>query len=174
MGLQEQLPGGEADTGELPKGRWHRAKRAILGAPRSPHDRSVFHQLSLIAFFAWVGLGADGLSSTCYGPAEAFHALGAHPHLSIFVALATALTILVLSKSEAQVMEMFPAGGGGYVVASKLLNPTAGMVAGSALLIDFILTIAISVASGTDAVFSFLPLEWQPYRLPFAVVGILS
>lgn len=173
MGLQEQLPIGEAETGELPKGRWHRAKRAILGAPRSPHDRSVFHQLSLIAFFAWVGLGADGLSSTCYGPAEAFHALGAHPHLSIFVALATALTILVLSKSEAQVMEMFPAGGGGYVVASKLLNPTAGMVAGSALLIDFILTIAISVASGTDAVFSFLPLEWQPYRLPFAVVGIL-
>lgn len=153
--------------------RWARAKHAILGAPRSPHDHGVFHQLSLIAFFAWVGLGADGLSSTCYGPAEAFHAVGAHPHLSIFVALATAITILVLSASEAQVMEMFPAGGGGYVVASKLLNPTAGMVAGSALLVDFILTIAISVASGTDAVFSFLPLAWQPYRVPFAVGGIL-
>ncbi len=156
-----------------PPPRWQRVKRAILGAPRSPHDRGVFHQMALVAFFAWVGLGADGLSSTCYGPAEAFHAVGSHPHLAIFVALATALTILVLSASEAQVMEMFPTGGGGYVVASKLLNPTAGMVAGSSLLIDFVLTIAISIASGTDAVFSFLPADWQPFRVPFAVLGVV-
>jgi amino acid transporter len=160
------------ETDSKPSG-FRRFKQVLFGAPRSPHDRGVFHQLSLIAFFAWVGLGADGLSSTCYGPSEAFRALGTHVHLSIFVALATAVTIFVLSASESQVMELFPAGGGGYVVASKLLNPTAGMVAGSALLIDFMLTIAISIASGTDAIFSFFPRAWQPYKLPFAVGGIL-
>ena len=47
-----------------------------------------------------------------------------------------------------QLVELFPAGGGGYVVASKLLNPTLGAVSGCALLIDYVLTIAISIASG--------------------------
>jgi hypothetical protein len=100
----DPISGPRDEAAPHPPSGWARAKRAVLGAPRSPHDRGVFHQLALVAFFAWVGLGADGLSSTCYGPAEAFHALGAHPHLSIFVALATAITILVLSASEAQVM----------------------------------------------------------------------
>ena len=149
-----------------------RLKHLLLGAPRSPHERGVFHQLSLVAFFAWVGLGADGLSSTCYGPSEAFQVLFEHPHLSIFIALATAITIYVLSKSESQVMELFPTGGGGYVVASKLLNPTLGMVAGSALLIDYVLTIAISIASGADAIFSFFPPGWQSYKLALAVAGV--
>lgn len=150
-----------------------RLKRLVLGRKLNPFDRHVFHSLSLAAFFAWVGLGADGLSSTCYGPAEAFHAVGAHPHLSLFVALATAFTIMVLAASEAQVMEMFPTGGGGYVVASKLLSPSMGMVAGSALMIDYVLTIAISIASGADAIFSSMPPAWQVWKLPVAVAGIL-
>jgi len=49
-----------------------RLKRLLLGGARDPNDPNVFHQLSLIAFFAWVGIGADGLSSSCYGPEEAF------------------------------------------------------------------------------------------------------
>jgi hypothetical protein len=56
-------------------------KTAFIGAAKNPHDRTVFHRMSLIAFFAWVGLGADGLSSSCYGPEEAFLALGGHPYL---------------------------------------------------------------------------------------------
>ncbi|HEY6011362.1 MAG TPA: APC family permease, partial [Nitrospirota bacterium] len=67
----------------------------------------------------------------------------------------------------------FPTGGGGYLVASKLLSPTVGMVSGSALLIDYVLTITISVASGADALFSFLPPAWIPFKLSFAVLGIL-
>ena len=47
-------------------------KTAVIGRARSPLDSTVFHHMSLIAFFAWVGLGADGLSSSCYGPQEAF------------------------------------------------------------------------------------------------------
>lgn len=148
-------------------------KVVLLGRALNPRDKSVFHQLSLVAFFAWVGLGADGLSSICYGPSEAFKALGEHTYLSLFVALATAMTIWILAKSEAQVMEMFPSGGGGYVVASKLLNPKLGMVAGCALLIDYVLTIAISIASGAEAIFSTLPAEAQAYKMPVAFAGII-
>ena len=148
-------------------------KRTVIGGARSPLDRSVFHHLSLIAFFAWVGLGADGLSSSCYGPEEAFLALGSHTYLSIFVAIGSALTIFLISASYSQIIELFPSGGGGYVVASKLLSPNLGLISGCALLIDYVLTIAISIASGTDAVFSFLPADWQSYKLAFAIVGVV-
>jgi hypothetical protein len=150
-----------------------RLRRLVFGKALSPHDRSVFHKLSLIAFFAWVGLGADGLSSSCYGPEEAFLALRSHPHLIIFVGLATALTVFVISASYSQIIELFPTGGGGYLVGSKLLSPTVGMVSGCALLIDYVLTITLSIASGADALFSFLPAGWYPFRLDFAVAGVL-
>jgi amino acid transporter len=148
-------------------------KNLIIGKSRSPKDTTVFRRISLIAFFAWVGLGADGLSSSCYGPQEAFLALSAHPYLGIFVAIGTVLTIFVISASYSQIVELFPTGGGGYLVASKLLSPTAGMVSGCALLIDYVLTITVSIASGADAVSSLLPLKWQSYRLGFAVTIVL-
>ena len=148
-------------------------KQAVLGRAKSPLDHRVFHNISLIAFFAWVGLGADGLSSSCYGPEEAFVALGSHHTLSLFVALGSALTVLLISSSYSQIIEFFPSGGGGYLVASKLLSPTVGMVSGCALLIDYVLTIAISLASGADALFSFLPPVFQVYKIWFAVLGVL-
>ncbi len=150
-----------------------RIKTLIFGGKHDIEDTSLFHHLSLIAFFAWVGLGADGLSSSCYGPEEAFVALGSHSHLSIFIAFMTAVTIFIIAASYSQIIELFPSGGGGYLVASKLLSPKAGMVSGSALLIDYVLTITISVASGADALFSFLPASWLPYKLPFAILGVL-
>lgn len=150
-----------------------RLKTLIIGDARSPHDRTIFHKLSLVAFFAWIGLGADGISSSCYGPEEAFRALHEYPFLSIFVALGSALTIFVISASYSQIIELFPSGGGGYLVASKLLSPTFGMFSGCALIIDYVLTIAVSIASGTDAIFSFLPGEWHTYKLPFAISGIV-
>jgi amino acid transporter len=149
-----------------------RLKQVILGGKHDIHDTSIFHKLSLIAFFAWVGLGADGLSSSCYGPEEAFLALQGHTSLSVFVALMSGITVLIIAASYSQIIELFPTGGGGYLVASKLLSPRAGMVSGSALLIDYVLTITISVASGADALFSFLPAAWLPYKLGFAVAGV--
>lgn len=151
-----------------------RLKKAVLGGKHDIHDTSIFHKLSLIAFFAWIGLGADGLSSSSYGPEEAFIALQGHTHLSVFIALMTAVTIFIIAASYSQIIELFPTGGGGYLVASKLLSPSAGMVSGSALLIDYVLTITISVASGADALFSFLPAAWLPYKLSFAMVGVLA
>lgn len=148
-------------------------KNVIIGRARSPQDRTIFHKLSLVAFFAWIGLGADGLSSSCYGPEEAFRALQGHYSLSLFVAIGTVLTIFVISASYSQIIELFPSGGGGYHVASKLLSPTCGMISGCALIVDYVLTITVSIASGADAIFSFLPAELQYYKLPFAVTGIV-
>ncbi len=148
-------------------------KHTLIGKAKNPLDAKVFHHLSLIAFFAWVGLGADGLSSSCYGPEEAFLALQTHPYLSLFVAIASALTVLLISSSYSQIIELFPSGGGGYLVASKLLSPTLGMISGCALLIDYVLTITISVASGADALFSFLPTPWHAFKLEFAIVGVM-
>jgi amino acid transporter len=153
---------------------WYRKIRnLVMGGPQNLHDQTIFHQLSLIAFFAWVGLGADGLSSSCYGPQEAFLALGGHTYLSIFVAIGTVLTIFIISSSYSQTVELFPAGGGGYLVASKLLSPALGMISGCALVIDYILTITVSVASGADAIFSFLPPQWYGYRLSFAILIVM-
>jgi amino acid transporter len=147
-------------------------RQFLVGGVRSVTDDRVFHKVSLIALFAWVGLGADGLSSSCYGPEETFRTLHGHPHLAVFVALASIVTIVALCASYSQIISLFPTGGGGYLVASKLLSPSAGLVSGSALLIDYVLTITISVASGADALFSLLPPAWHEWKLPFAFAGV--
>ncbi|MFM2295960.1 MAG: hypothetical protein RLZZ350_2373 [Verrucomicrobiota bacterium] len=146
-------------------------KRIFIGQARSLTEKNLFHKISLVAVLAWVGLGADGLSSSCYGPEETFKALGAHIALAPFIALACVATIAIICVSYAQIIELFPGGGGGYLVASKLLSPSAGVVSGCALLVDYVLTIAISIASGADALFSLLPVAWQPWKLPFALAG---
>jgi amino acid transporter len=145
-------------------------KNLLIGKAKDPLDPQVFQHISLIAFFAWVGLGADGLSSSCYGPEEAFHALGAFKHLGLFLAVAVAATVFLLSATYSQIIELFPSGGGGYLVASKLIGPGAGLASGCALLVDYVLTVAISVASGMDAVFSFLPESWLAYKFTAIVL----
>ena len=147
-------------------------KAVLVGRARDLSEQSLFHRLSLIALFAWVGLGADGLSSSCYGPEEAFRALGDHIYLSLVVAAASVVTVWVISASYSQIIELFPTGGGGYLVASKLLSPTLGVVSGCALLIDYILTITLSVASGADALFSLLPVGLHGYKLPLEIAAL--
>ncbi|HYX19280.1 MAG TPA: APC family permease [Thermoanaerobaculia bacterium] len=138
-------------------------------------DPRVFHSITLAAFLAWVGLGADGLSSSAYGPEEAFKALGSHAYLSVFLALMIAATVLIISACYSKVIELFPGGGGGYLVATKLLGPRFGVVSGCALIFDYVLTISTSVASGVDQIFSVLPLSWHGLRFPmkFVVLGVL-
>ena len=157
-------------------------RRILLGRKREL-DPSVFHRVSLIALLAWVGLGADGLSSSAYGPEEAFKTLGPHTYLAIALALATAFTVLVISYAYSRIIEQFPLGGGGYVVASRLLGQRAGVVSGCALVVDYVLTISISIAAAGDAIFSFLPPAWStattlgvlPVKLlvEFAAIGFL-
>ncbi len=150
-------------------------KQLLIGKPKDPNDPKVFHKLSLVAFLAWIGLGADGLSSSCYGPDEAFRALLGHEHLALFLTLMTAITVGIISFAYSLLIEHFPSGGGGYLVSTKLLGPKAGVVSGSALIVDYVLTITVSICSGVDAIFSFLPVGWQGYKLAAALtlVGFL-
>src|SRR6187401_3366467 len=129
----------------------------VLGEPRNVEDARTFHSISLVALLAWVGLGADGLSSSAYGPDEAFRALGAHTYLAVALALATTVTVVTLSLAYSEIIQHFPFGGGGYTVATDLLGPRFGVVSGSALLVDYVLTISVSIASAGDQVFSILP-----------------
>src|SRR5258706_2502193 len=140
-------------------------KRVILGKPKDPLDPRVVHQISLTAFLAWIGLGADGLSSSAYGPEEAWRALGEHHYMAVALVVATALTVLIISYTYARIIEHFPFGGGGYVVATKLLGSGSGVVSGSALIVDYVLTISVSIAAATDAIFSFLPPDWHGWKL---------
>ena len=159
-----------------------RLKRLLLGGPKDLQDPHLFRHISLVAFLAWVGLGADGLSSSSYGPEEAFKNLGQHTYLAVFLAAATAFTVIIIAAAYSRVIEHFPFGGGGYIVASRLLGPRAGVVSGSALVVDYVLTISISIAAGGDAVFSVLPdgarlagivVSGIPLKLLVELVGVL-
>jgi amino acid transporter len=150
-----------------------RSKDLILGKPRDVKDPEIFHHVSLVAFLAWVGLGADGLSSSAYGPDQAYRALGVHGHLAIALVAMTAVTIFVISLAYSNLIEHFPGGGGGYLVATKLLGEKVGVVSGCALLVDYVLTISTSVASGCDALWSFLPPHWASGKLGAEVVVLL-
>ena len=149
-------------------------RRKILGAPRDVFDPKTYHHISLIAFLAWVGLGADGLSSSAYGPEESFRALGQYQFLAIGLALAIAFTVFIISYAYSRIIEHFPFGGGGYVVATKLLGPRFGVVSGSALLVDYVLTVSVSVAAAADATFSFLPPSWHIWKLSLEFVAIAA
>jgi amino acid transporter len=163
-----------SDSGFNPDGQdkppvLSRVKRLLFGAPRDLSDSRIFHRLAVVAFLAWVGLGADGLSSSCYGPEEAFRTLGEHAYLAVLLALVMTLTVFTISIAYSRVIEHFPQGGGGYIVASTLLGKRAGVVSGSALLVDYVLTITVSIAAAGDAIFSFLPPGWHGLKLPVEV-----
>jgi hypothetical protein len=162
-----------ADGGSPTGGEKRTLTQIIIGPARDVKDPEVFHQLSLVAFLAWVGLGSDGLSSSCYGPEEAFLALGNHQYMAVFLAMMTALTVFIISASYSQTIDEFPTGGGGYLVATKLLGSPAGLVSGCALVIDYILTISISIASGADAIFSFMPRPWIQYKFWICLVVVV-
>ncbi len=143
---------------------WKRLQALLFGAPKDIRSEKTFHSISLIAMLAWVGLGADGLSSSAYGPEAAFRELVADGHdyssLAVGLAVGTALTVFIISYAYSRIIEHFPSGGGGYVVATKLLGARFGVVSGSALLVDYVLTITTSIASGGDAIFSMIPRSW--------------
>ncbi len=170
----EPPPGDVAEAAALRFAR--RALEIIVGPARAITDPHLFHKLSLAAFLAWVGLGADGLSSSAYGPEAAFIALEGNVFLVIPLAILTAITVGVIAASYMRIIERFPAGGGGYVVATKMLGPGAGLASGSALLVDYVLTVAISLASCSDQLFSVLPTHYQLVKLPFTFIllGVLT
>src|SRR4051812_32006192 len=171
--MPRDTPGTRLEAASMLK----RARALLFGPPKDVHDHETFHSLSLVAMLAWVGLGADGLSSSAYGPDEAFRQLlkgGDHTSLAVGLAAGMALTVFIISYAYSRIIEHFPAGGGGYVVATKLLGEKFGVVSGSALLVDYVLTITVSIASGGDAVFSMIPRSVfgaSAVAVPLADVG---
>ncbi len=161
----------EQDPAEQQRSLFEKIKRTIIGTPHNINEPSIFHRLSLIPILAWIGLGGDGLSSSSYGPEEAFRTLGPHTYLAIFIAIASAITVIIISYSYTRIIEHFPHGGGGYIVATHTISKNAGVISGCALLVDYMLTITVSLVSCGDAVFSFLPLSFHHYKLFF--VGFL-
>jgi amino acid transporter len=157
----------------MPSDTQRRLRDLAFGPPRDPLAPETRQHIALIALLAWVGIGADGLSSSAYGPAEAFIALGSHSQLALYLAVATAFTVFIISLAYNQVIELFPNGGGGYKVATQLVGPYAGLVAGAALIVDYVLTIAISAASGIDALFSLMPPEHQLIKLEAAIAVVV-
>jgi amino acid transporter len=153
-----------------------KVKTLLVGKPFDLGDHRVYQHISLVAFLAWVGLGADGLSSSCYGPAEAFEHLKEHSYLAIFLALATMFTVFVISACYSHIIEAFPSGGGGYLVASKMLGPKVGALAGCALIVDYVLTVTVSIAAAGDALFGLMGLtglEWVSWKL-WAETGAIA
>jgi amino acid transporter len=148
-------------------------RERLLGKSLDPLNPSTRHSIVLVSFLAWIGLGADGLSSSCYGPEEAFLALGTHTHLGLYLALATAFTVFIIALAYNQVIDLFPDGGGGYKVATRLVGRHAGLMSGAALIVDYVLTISISIASGADALFSLFPVGLQGLKLGSEIVLLL-
>lgn len=150
-----------------------KVKRTLIGRPRDIKDPSIFHKLALIPILAWIGLGADGLSSASYGPEAAFKVLGKHTYLALALAVATALTVFIISYAYSRIIEYFPTGGGGYIVASHTLGEKFGVISGAALLVDYMLTITVSIVACGEAIFSFFPASYQSFKTPFEILAIV-
>src|SRR6266852_2512522 len=134
-------------------------KRWLVGRPmplaQARHER--LSKTVALAVFS-----SDALSSVAYATEEILLVLvlagAAAAHLSVPVALAIAGLLLIVAVSYQQTIHAYPSGGGSYIVARANLGPTPGLVAAAALLIDYVLTVAVSVAAGVAALTSAVPV----------------
>ena len=133
-------------------------KRLIVGAPmplaQARHER--LSKTVALAVFS-----SDAMSSVAYATEEILLILvlagTAAAHLTVPIALAIAGLLVVVSVSYQQTIHAYPSGGGSYIVARANLGPTAGLIAAGALLIDYVLTVSVSVAAGVAALTSAVP-----------------
>lgn len=145
------------------------AKRLLIGEPlpsQKLNEQLLPKRLALPIF------ASDALSSVAYAPQELLMILliGGVAFLSFapWVALAVIVLLVTVVASYRQLVKAYPSGGGDYEVAHKNLGEKAGLVVASALLVDYVLTVAVSVASGVDNVISALPFL-GPWRVELAV-----
>ena len=144
-------------------------KRWLIGEPLASHklEGQLLPKHLALPIFA-----SDALSSVAYAPQELFLilTLGGLAFLSFapWVAAAVVLLLIVVVSSYRQLIKAYPSGGGDYEVAHKNLGERAGLVVASALLVDYILTVTVSVASGVDNIISAFP-ELNPWRIEIAV-----
>jgi amino acid transporter len=136
----------------------NRIKRLILGDPLSTEMAA--HE-KIPKWKALAVLSSDALSSVAYATEEMLIPLSAFAAAavawSIPIALAIALLLLIVTISYRQTIHSYPSGGGAYIVSKDNLGTTAGLVAGASLLIDYILTVSVSVAAGVENIASAFP-----------------
>ncbi len=120
-------------------------------------------------------LASDNISSSAYATEEAMRVLAvagvAALTLTLPIALAVVAVLAIVILSESRVIRAYPNGGGSYLVARENHGTIAGLVAAAALLIDYVLTVAVSTAAGVAAISSFVPVV-HDVRVPLALVLI--
>ena len=160
----------EETISHLPNPKW---ERFLIGRPISNADAS--HQ----AIGKLVGLAvfsSDALSSVAYGPQELMMILAiagtASLHLALPIVLAIVALLAILTFSYEQTIHAYPGGGGAYIVARDNLGELPAQTAGAALMTDYILTVAVSIASGVAQLTSAYPVLY-PYRVIVALAMIM-
>ena len=153
---------------------FQRLKNILIGEPLTHDDSGDGHLLSKIQALAM--LSSDALSSIAYGPEQVVLVLTAVSSAAIWWSIPIGLLVLVLlaslTISYRQVIKAYPQGGGAYMVTTENLSPKFGLIAGGSLLVDYMLTVAVSVASGADAITSALPFL-HPFNLEISMILVL-
>ena len=173
-GIREIGPGEyEITSDPAARGPFGRLRRWLLGKPLS-NRRERRERLTWIAALAI--LGADIIASSVYGPEEMLRVLseaGPSSMAGFVLPLAVAIVALlaVLAVSYWQTIGAYPNGAGGYIVAGENLGRLAAVVSASALLLDYTLDVAVSVASGVQSATSALPLL-APWHVQLALLAL--
>ncbi|MGV3488869.1 MAG: APC family permease [Tuberibacillus sp.] len=148
-------------------------KRFLIGRPLKSTElaEQKLNKLKALAI-----LSSDALSSVAYGPEQILIVLvtvgTAAFWYSIPIAVGVLILLTALILSYRQIIYAYPHGGGAYVVSRTNLGTNAGLIAGGSLLVDYILTVAVSVSSGTDAITSAFPALHE-HRVQIAVFFVI-
>lgn len=165
-------PGSMTAAGRL----WRSGKRLLIGRP-IPTTQAVHERLTKVKALAV--LSSDAISSVAYGPEAALLVLAAAGsgalQINLPISLIIFLLLVIVTLSYRQTIFAYPSGGGSYIVASDNLGRGPGLTAAAALMIDYVLTVAVSIASGVAALTSAVP-ELTPYAVPLglAFIAILA
>lgn len=152
---------------------WRYLKRLIIGKPLKTLDEG---NQSLSKFKALALLSSDALSSVAYGTEQITAVLLAVSASAMWFQIPVALLVLILlaaiTLSYRMIIHAYPSGGGAYMVASTNWGRNLGLVAGGSLLVDYMLTVAVSVTAGTEAITSAIP-ALQGQTVPISIVIVI-
>lgn len=148
-------------------------KRLLVGRPLKSSEND---DQNLSRFAALAMLSSDALSSVAYGTEQIVVVLVTLSAAAIWYSLPIAIVVLVLLASlilsYRQIIHAYPHGGGAYVVSSENLGKNAGLIAGGSLLVDYMLTVAVSVSAGAEAIASAIPALYH-HRVLISVIIVL-
>ncbi|MFB3164613.1 APC family permease [Neobacillus sp. 179-J 1A1 HS] len=148
-------------------------KRLLIGRPLKSHElgEQKINKTKALAI-----LSSDALSSVAYGPEQILIVLVAIGTAAFWYSIPIAVGVLILLTalilSYRQIIFAYPHGGGAYVVSKNNLGVNPGLIAGGSLLVDYILTVAVSVSAGTDAITSAFP-TLHNYNVEIAIVFVI-